>query len=487
MKINFKFLIYLPIILLFLPSFSFYIPGLKVFEFYFVSLYIALIFMFIQNYSSTINRIRNIALKTPLVYYLLFLLFIIINSIILSIFGTTTLAKTFTAVLFKFILGILPSIFYFICLIPRYISLKNFIQLFLKLLWISLILGIVAYLGRWFDISIINNLFDFFANSRHISAAISSYNPDAALYFEYGKRLTGLHAEPGYLGQFLYLFLPFIYSFSVPSLNLFTNKYLNIVCKNTLISLTWINIILTKSPITLILSLFISILYYRKSIINFVRKSYLLIAILLISIYLIFINIDFSSTYIGRILKVIQCLKSYELFVIAEPSLATRISSFINEFCIFLQHPITGVGFENLGNYVYTQLLRSPVPLTEEIIFRNIDAINRFNSAHLNKGFIYTILAENGIIAGIILMYSYLKTFSVILKSNNFYKKFEFNYLLLKSLKYSLLCILILFVYDLYLVNKFYNLLLSLSFIVIYTKRICLNKNKKSMRCLYEK
>lgn len=487
MKINLKNLIFLPLLFLFLPSFNFSLPGIKTFEYYFLSLYIAIITLLVVDFDYTINKILKIIKFTPFKYYVIFWILLFINSLCLSFWGITTILFTLSAILFKLFLGIAPSIIYFICLIKKYLSFAKFIKIFLFLFWLNLVFGFIAYIGRYFDISIINTFFDVFANSRLIGHEFSTFAPNAALYFQFGKRLTALHAEPGFLAEFLFIFLPFVYTFGNTKLKMYKNKIFNFIFKKTLILFTWVNIILTKSPIMLIASLLITIIFYYKSLIKYSVKYFYILVIVFSCLPFLILGINFldiisidtiiKDSYIIRVLNVITSLKSYDMFVTIEPSLATRVTSFINEICIFIQYPFTGVGINNIGNYIYNQLLISPVPLTEEIISRNQDAIRLGRTAFCNRGFIYTLLAENGLFLTFLYVFFYIKTF---LNLNKIYNKFYYMFNLyelniLKSLLYSLIALFILFIYDLNLTNKYLNLLLSLSFLFIFYMK-CKNK-----------
>ena len=213
MKFNIKWLLYLPILFFFLPGFAFYLPGLKgIYKFFYISLYFSLVAIFILDRKYLINKFISICKKTPLIYFVIFLLFITLNSLIISIFGITTISQTIRSIIMQIILCILPTIGYFIYVIQKHLGLKNFIKIFMFYFWTNLILGFIAYLGRWFDISVINELFDFFNNARILDMLHEGTAEQTSETYFIGKRLCGLFEEPGYLGQFLFIFLPFVYT-----------------------------------------------------------------------------------------------------------------------------------------------------------------------------------------------------------------------------------------------------------------------------------
>ena len=267
MQINLKKLTYLPIIFLFLPAFSFYMPGLKsIYNFYYISLYVSLFIIVIFEHKYFINKIVSVCKKTPLIYFIIFLLFITINSLLLALFGVTSIGPTLRSIIMQLLLNIIPTIIYFIYIITRHIGLQRFIKIFMLFFWINLVLGIVAYIGRIYDISIINIIFDFLNNHRLLDMQYNGAAEQTSETYFITKRLCGLFEEPGYLGQFLFIFLPFVYTFACAKIQVFKNKIFNKIFKNTLIPFTWINIILTLSPITLVFASIITFLYYLKNI-----------------------------------------------------------------------------------------------------------------------------------------------------------------------------------------------------------------------------
>ena len=70
---------------------------------------------------------------------------------------------------------------------------------------------------------------------------------------------------------------------------------------------------------------------------------------------------------------------NFELFINVEPSLASRVISYINQYILFFKHPITGIGFFNRGWLLIQQIQNSPVPLTYEIQNNLINAVYTIN------------------------------------------------------------------------------------------------------------
>ena len=482
MKINLKFFIYLPILFFFTPGFSFCLPGTKViFTVFNVSLYFALAIMFYLDGFNLIKRFFVICKKTPLFYYLIFMILSALTTIFASAMGILPISRAILNILHRYVLIIIPVFVYFIGLLTKHLSLKQFFRIFIMGLWINTIFGIIAYIARLFDISIINYIFDFFNNSRYLSSSLNGeVMGTAELIFAERKRLCGLYNEPGYLGRFLFLFLPFVYSFSDAKIKVFKNKLFDILLKRTLVFLTWVNLILTLSPINLVFGVIITFIYYFTSIIYLIKKYFivLLSSLIIIAMIIFNINIDVSETYIMRILNVIFSIKSFDKLVLIEPSLATRLDYDINSFLIFIKHPFIGIGINNIPYLIYQQCLQSPIPLTQEVIFNLRTQVFSSKITTTPVPCFYSALTETGILIASIFFYMTKKLLSNIFDFFKHNSTTTFEYLLAKSLFYSLICCLIEYFYEVTFTLIQFNLILSLSFVTIYfyKKKIILEK-----------
>ncbi len=226
-------------------------------------------------------------------------------------------------------------------------------------------------------------------------------------------RTKSTFVEPSFFANFICLHLPLLYEFSRNKYKIFESKNLNLFSKNLMIPIAWFLIVSTYSPIFLIFGVLLTIIYFASSI-NLKRffniQNLVILALLIIFSILIglvvnisgVINIDISETFLKRITKTINNLSSFEAFIQAEPSLATRIVSMINQFIIGMHNPIFGVGYGNLSGVLDSQLLKSPVMLTYELF----DVIKDGTSV-VNVFIFWTTLAETGFI-GLILFYLFL-------------------------------------------------------------------------------
>ena len=189
---------------------------------------------------------------------------------------------------------------------------------------------------------------------------------------------------------------------------------INYLIKKTLIPLAWLNILFTFSPIWLIFCLLQIIIIFRKkitqSILNikfFGYASTILLSLSLI-IFMIFklSNIKLEYNQIERITKTIISMASFETFVIVEPSLASRIVSYINLIRLFLDNWPLGVGLNNSRSLIIDIFQTSPVPMTMENLNNYKNALNT-GKMQINSSILYLLLAETGVI-GTFLFYLFI-------------------------------------------------------------------------------
>ena len=279
MKINIKSILFLPILFLFIPSFVVWIPGLNtIFYIFYLTIYFALIIQILVHPKEFYKKIRNYIYKTPFKIFCLALILMIVNALFLSIIGVTTFSVSIKNIFFQIFLRIIPLCAYFLYIIDKYISYKDFVRTFLLLFWLYMLLGIIIFISQLFNFMLIPNIADFLSNARYIRAVnTGSFDmfPDVSNYYAFGlPRIDNLHEEPSLYARFIYVILPLIYSFSLSPIKLVKSKVLNLIVKKSYIPLTILNIILSMSPIFLILTLVISFIYFFKNIILFIKKYF---------------------------------------------------------------------------------------------------------------------------------------------------------------------------------------------------------------------
>ena len=416
--INLRFILYLPIIFLFLPAFGFYMPAMKaVYQFFFIVLYASVFLVLVLDKKNIVEKSILLVKKTPIKHFLVFLFLIALDSIFMSIIGNGSIVQSIRSIIMQIFLFILPIVFFFTYIIDKYISYERFIRIFLMLIWLTLIVGIIGYLGELFNITFIDNVFDFFANTRLINpnGYYASIGMDLAHYKDFGiPRLDCLQQEPSFHARWLFIFLPLIYECSNKFVNVSVNKYLNYAIKKTIIPLAWINLILTLSPIYLVLSILLTIIMYFKKIIKIIKRFGIIIIIVIIPLAFKLNTIDLSNTYLVRILNVLTNIHSFEDFIVVEPSLAARVVCYINSFKIFLQHPVFGVGIGYFNDALYKAFLHSPVPLTAENIGKFQLASMTNSKMSYNSSIFFDNLATYGIFISGYFLFFYYQLFEII-------------------------------------------------------------------------
>ena len=471
--INIKNVFLLPLIFVFFPAFVVNIPGtLFTINILYVIVYALLTYLVIKNSNKFINKILKVIKTTPFKIILLAMSMMVLNSIFLAIIGVTTMKITFTYVFGYIIMKILPIMLYFIYIIDDIISYKKFIKLFLLLFWLDLICGFISYFGQYFDIFFINTIFDFFANKRLLYASL--LGKDISLqsnYFAFGlPRLDNLFEEPGHYAQFLFLFLPFLYNLKKYKIKIVKNKIFNKIIINTMLPFTWLSLILTFSPIFLIFAIVLTIILYFKQILKLIKKNFIVLLAIFLVIIGFFQKIDLSETYLSRIINVLINIKSMKDFILIEPSLACRVIGVINTFCIYLQHPLCGVGIGNLPYAAVIQYAHSPVPLTIEIINQTKISIANGLGAYIFGGFITTIMAENGTIITIIWLNFFRKLYKIINKIKKYIKiKYSFYDFIAESITGLLIACFLLFLYNLNYLHPHFLLILIICIMGIYS------------------
>lgn len=354
--------------------------------------------------------------------------------------------------------------------------------------WLILNLGIVAYIGQFLNIEIVNNIFDFFANERILKYSVLQYSPvgDASNYSNYGlPRLDNLYVEPSFYARFLSIFMPLTYVIGLTKQKLFENIFINKYIKKTIIPLTWLNLIMTQSPIYLIFCIIITFLYFYKNIIQFINKNFILfittITIVISSFILLIQKIIRQESYITRIVDFIINVRNIDTLAIIDASLYTRIVAFVNTMCVFLVHPFTGVGLGNLEQVMLDQFLKSPIPITGEL-YRNANyAIMTKASIMYIDGYIYCLLASHGIFIASLALYFHYK---LIKDLNDIYKKSmdAFYIDVSKALKWILVALFINFFYQFQLPQRELWFVYAFTIVFIYgAKKMLATKLKENL------
>lgn len=375
--------------------------GLKFFgliiPYYFITTTIFFVTFIVLSFSSTKNVIENL-LKTKS-----FLIFVMLSVwIIIGYYFLTSIGYPQSEIFWKAYLNLylFPYFLTFLSIplaMPRLLSLKQLYKLFIFTFYIIAAFALIDFVGKLFNIRIINDAFTSLVN---IIAMIKGAKTHT-VYYGGMPRASGVFEEAQYLAMFAMFSFPVLFFYSRCKEAVFKNILLDKFLKKTCIVLATLLVVLAQSPIWVIFYAILLPVMYIKFYRIRVKKA--LIAIFpIIAVLLYYLKTaDLRTTFLGRITPVLNAT-SYESLAFVSGSLISRISSWINQFIIFMQHPIFGVGFVNMPIYWYDQLLKSPVPITLELYYYATENIFGAGSP-----FLFRFLSETGII-GTVMFYGFL-------------------------------------------------------------------------------
>lgn len=433
MVVNIRFLIFITLILLFLPSFCFIIGS------QFIPVYIpAILCMFfilaIFYHKQLISNALYFYKKTPFKYLVIFFIWSIITIIFSIVRGKIFLGGFITSTLGGLICSVMLPCLFTLFVIPKYINIKTFIKFLYFFSWFVFLLGILDFIIFYFDIPVLKEVITIFSNKRLLMYDVTEIT---RVFVGSLPRARSIFDEPSYLGYFIFVVSPIVYELTLNKFWIFKNNYLNLLIKRTIIPFMWISLILTQSPIFLIFNIAFSSFYfliirkgYKRIVKHFLPISISLILISTTAIY--FINkIDFSTTYLNRIILVVQNIKSFEDFIMVEPSLGTRIIIMINAIQMGLNNILFGVGYGNMSYLIANQLSQSTLPLTEELQrFVFFDKTNPASTLFIK------IFSETGIIGFGIFYYFLYRIYQRLNIKNQLYSSPIDNGLLLFIMTY---------------------------------------------------
>ena len=339
---------------------------------------------------------------------------------------------------------------------------------------IFIITGFLGYLGDSYNITFLKAFVNFFSNLKE-----TLQGSEIMLDTISGTaRARSIFHEPGSFGKYILLFSPIMYKICLSKYKIFNNNFLNIVFKYSLIPLSIICIILTKSPIMLIFFAAFLICYFYKNIILLLKKYFLIIFCGLISIIigLQFLYIDLSNSYLYRIIITLSNIRSFENLVFLEPSLATRIVSYVNSFRLFLDKPFLGYGFDNARFYLAKYFLTSPLLLTQENKAMLQLALTTQQGMGINYSLITRLLSETGIFGTFLYFLFLYKHIKYIDKLKSHFQGIERKFL--EGLKISILIVICLSFYIYSFATSY--LYLYYGFICSYVTQYYINKRRIS-------
>ena len=414
-----SFIYLIPFILVYLcPALGITLPDTRVLYIVIFIVPIILFTILIFNTKSTTSYLKLLYKKTPMRYFIFLYLWLIFTSFIAAIKGYYSfnyfIVTVMIGVFFRcFLLYTYPTIIF-----PKYIRLRTLIKFFLGVIYIVLIIGIVEFIASTIQLQPVLNILYSIANTTEADRILIDSHSNI-------PRIKALTSEPSALAGMIIAFLPFIYNLSNCKYRIYNNKIINAVVKNTIVPLAVFCLILTQSPIGLIFAICVTIYVYYKKILNFTKKhfSLVIIPILLIGSFVLTNNIsgmDTSDSYLIRIVNVVTSIMhgNFDEFVSIEQSLATRVLNWINQYQLFIKHPIVGVGFMNKGWVLIRHLQSSNFPFTYEMMDNMRDAVSTID---VNMTTSSQLLYQTGLI-GLVLYVTYmLKCIKYLRKISNFF------------------------------------------------------------------
>lgn len=360
------------------------------------------IILFLLYYLIIFNRKSYRFFKYTIKNSLTFKLFLmtICWMLISYLFNFATNNYSFIHFVYTYFFGyLLNFIFCFVIglLVSRYIKTEIFIKIIISIVFIILFFALIEII-----------MFKYHIPGLEYIISLSSGRPiESVLGYKYEgfPRIQSLFNEPAHFAWFLTCNIPIIITIFKTKYKIFSNILINKLIKFSIIPLWIISLIYTQSAIFLIFSVIILLIYSLKMIKNNKFLFLVVCTILLIIILLLTTGfIDFSDTYLRRVINTVKSFGDFQTFAMVEPSLATRIVHWVNMFIVFLHHPIFGVSCGNLNNFFPEQLVHSPLPYTQEII--RADILAKVPRPVLPSIFFRT-LVDTGIV-GTLLFYSFL-------------------------------------------------------------------------------
>ncbi len=378
-----------------------------------------------------IKQLKILYKKTPFKYFAYFIFWLIADSILLIFQHKANL------LIFYYLIGKLSVSTLFCYLIssvfiPKYLTIKSSIKILFSFIIFSFIFAIMGYLGDSYNIKLLQTPMNIFSNFKaalmNVEIMLDSVSGSA--------RARGIFHEPGSFARFLFVFSPIIYSVCLSKYKIFDNNKINIIIKKSTIPLFVLCLILTKSPIFLIFTLIFSIIYFKKQIF----KIETAIILILSSVCIFYFQPDFENSYLYRIVNTISSINDFYSFSQIEPSLASRIVSYVNSFIVFLHKPFIGYGYDNVRFYLLNQFLNSPLPLTKENIVALEVGLTTNTGVPYTRSLLFGLLPETGIIGTFLYFLFLIKNIKFIDKLKNYFSGTELKFL--EGLKLSIICII---------------------------------------------
>lgn len=392
-------------------------------------LYIAPIFIivsifciFFTNYKKFFNITIRLYNLTPFKYLVFFILYLMLTSFFHGGIGTGF--KIIIRTLLIYGLTVTTTTIFAVFFFPRIVSYTKLLKIYIFSSLSILLYGVLDFFCRTIlhtlpplrNILCSRNFFKQFLMENIVGSSGNILERASSIFF-----------EPSFFATFIFLFLPLAYVLFKSRVKIINNNNFDMIFKISLIMLFWICLLFTKSPIYLILCLIYTSIFFVKDVILIIKKHIIsLVVVFFISTFVLFLSAimtdnigNLNNKVFSRIGAVCQALGSIDKLIEKEPSLATRVISTVNTFQAFKKVPVFGCGYGNAFDNMMQQYLTTSIPLTKEIIDRNILTGKTGPSPNI----FWSMLLQTGII-GTSLMYIYfIKTIYDAQKIKKYFTK----------------------------------------------------------------
>lgn len=401
---------------------------------------------FIKYYKQFIIDIKKLLIwkNSSFRIYIYLISYILFQTIIFGILGKINVVSSLLDIIAQYFIVFMLCYLTTFFIIKRIFKISYVIKIMYSTIFIILIFGILDFFAYNFNIGFLQTIVHLPNNTSTLVAGNDFFNKSIANNF---YRVQSIYFEPGYFAEHLFILLPLIYGISNSKFKIYKNKLLNKIIKKIFVPLTWINIVLTQSPMWLCLSLLLTFIMFYKKIIYFLLNYYkhTIVSLIIILVLLLeSINIDVENSYLSRILKVTNNITNINSLIIEEPSLGTRLSCIFNLIDIGMSSPVFGIGHSNIKPQMIKQIQNnnSKIQVTREMYY----CILVKESPSFQNPILVNFFVRYGVIALILFLFFIFKlrkNLSILSKNAS-----SIVIVFSKSLSMCLLCILIVGCYD---------------------------------------
>ncbi len=465
--INKKLIGYFVLTLIFLQSFGF-VLGEKTYIAFFMPIIFLFLSVHIFRHVDSLCELKYLCKYSPFMYLMLFYFWALITVFISLLSGNFYFSSFLNGFIggltFSVLLTFLTIFYLFKC---KFITIKTILK-FLSIFYIFVfLLGIGQFFANNYNLSFFNSIIVFFNNKRGI---LGGYNPMDNLLI---NRVQSIFDEPSNLGSFIYANLPIIYTISLTKYKIFKNVFLSKVIKSILIPFAFISLYLTLSPISLIFAVIVTIIYFYKQILCFIKKRFVFFIVIIglifiILNYLFIFALNSDNIVIKRILAVLFNLSNFNELIVVEPSLATRLINYAIFSKTGFDNLVFGIGYGSLAKHFVLLLSNTTIPLTTDL-----NKSLALGTGHPASATYFRVFAETGLLGLFLICKFYYNSFNEMKKIVKIQRKGIVNDFCYSLLIFLLVHLIIVNFYNSTLHDTYFIAIvaISVSIIVKYKSR----------------